>query len=331
MKKLSVRGLLVILFATLTFFAIAQSGQPSLTATMSDGLLLDADSDGVVSPGDQIQYTVQIANCGDTAAEDVIFEAEIDIHTDLDNDGAVSDLNFGPATLCQTRSNGSGSGGSGNNGSTNPPSIPTPTPPPVNVPPVANDDVYNAVHTNVGLNVPTGSDVLVNDTFGTPIATIIGWGDDAAGAALNEFAVGVQNSTESGGLATLNADGSFTYDPPPGFTGTDRFYYHLNNGTGDVGMVELVISGSTIWFIDNDAGGANRGTLSNPFTSLGSFNGSGLPATGDFIHIDETGVNYGNGLTLLDNMTVIGEGASGTLDGIVASLAGRSPFSIAIP
>lgn len=94
---------------------------------------------------------------------------------------------------------------------------------------------------------------------------------------------------------TLNADGSFTYNPPAGFEGADSFFYTLSDGTAsDTAQVTLNVSGM-IWFINNNASActslaAGCGRLSSPFSSLSSFasinNGTGNnPAANDNIFI----------------------------------------------
>ncbi|HKO99492.1 MAG TPA: choice-of-anchor Q domain-containing protein [Pyrinomonadaceae bacterium] len=57
-------------------------------------------------------------------------------------------------------------------------------------------------------------------------------------------AVPINNGlTQQGGHVTLNADGSFTYTPPPGFSGTDGFdYTAINNIGSDMGHVELTVT-----------------------------------------------------------------------------------------
>ncbi|HND53969.1 MAG TPA: Ig-like domain-containing protein, partial [Pirellulaceae bacterium] len=78
--------------------------------------------------------------------------------------------------------------------------------------PVANNDAY-AVITETSLTVDATSGVLANDT-------------DADGDSLTASV-----STEpSHGTVTLNSNGSFTYSPVTGFSGTDSFTYFANDG-----------------------------------------------------------------------------------------------------
>jgi VCBS repeat-containing protein len=80
-------------------------------------------------------------------------------------------------------------------------------------PPVAVNDSYS-VHQGQTLNVSAASGVLVNDT-------------DAENDSLTAYVSG----TTSHGSLTLNSNGSFSYTPSPGFTGTDSFTYWAYDGT----------------------------------------------------------------------------------------------------
>jgi VCBS repeat-containing protein len=84
----------------------------------------------------------------------------------------------------------------------------------VNPVPVANDDTTYSTQFNTPLTVTTyAAGVLGNDTPATGLtATLV-------------------VSAFSGAPLTLNANGSFTYTPLPGFFGTDIFLYQASNGT----------------------------------------------------------------------------------------------------
>jgi uncharacterized repeat protein (TIGR01451 family) len=61
--------------------AALQSPLPLVEATKRDELSLDADGNGMVSPGDTLRYTVVINNNGDGAALDVVFSDTVDANT----------------------------------------------------------------------------------------------------------------------------------------------------------------------------------------------------------------------------------------------------------
>ncbi|OYD09675.1 cadherin-like domain-containing protein [Paludifilum halophilum] len=83
--------------------------------------------------------------------------------------------------------------------------------PPLELPPISRDDFYTT-NQNTPLSVPPPG-VLANDF-------------DLDGDPLTAILV----SGPSNGSVVLNADGSFTYTPNPGFVGTDAFTYQASDG-----------------------------------------------------------------------------------------------------
>ena len=80
--------------------------------------------------------------------------------------------------------------------------------------------------------------------------------------------VNISATSPAGGGAVLdNADGSFTFSPPPGVTGPVTFTYQVqDNGcpgtaTSAAATVTVTVSGPTIWFVDDSAPGGGNGTL----------------------------------------------------------------------
>ncbi|MGH9948455.1 MAG: beta strand repeat-containing protein, partial [Pyrinomonadaceae bacterium] len=207
----------------------------------------------------------------------------------------------------------------------------------VNSSPIAVNESYNVLG-NVSISVPLANGVKANDLDpdGTT-PTITGFGNSLANANAN--APGNAATSASGGNVTLNTDGSFTYNPPPGFDGADSFFYTLSDGAAtDTAQVTLNISGM-IWFIKNDAAScttlaAGCGRLSNPFSSLSSFasinNGAGNnPAAGDNIFIYTGSGSYDASLTLLNNQKLIGQGATASLQ-LISGVTVAS-FSATLP
>ncbi len=82
----------------------------------------------------------------------------------------------------------------------------------VNSFPVAEDDHYAAAE-NQELDVAAADGVLANDfnADGNPLTAVL-------------------NTPPANGAVTLNNDGSFSYMPDSGFTGTDSFTYYAVNG-----------------------------------------------------------------------------------------------------
>jgi N-acetylneuraminic acid mutarotase len=102
---------------------------------------------------------------------------------------------------------------------------------PTNQPPTATDDSYSAVESEP-LIVPAPG-VLGNDSDpdGDPLTAVLQTGP-------------------SNGAVTVNADGSFTYIPDGGFTGTDTFTYLASDGLGGN-------DGATVTITVNESGQFN--------------------------------------------------------------------------
>ncbi len=185
--------------------------------------------------------------------------------------------------------------------------------------PVATNDGTYACTGNVGISVPAASGVKAND-----------FDDNLAGATLT-VGTGPAN-----GVVTLNNDGSFTYTPNAGYTGSDQFTYVITDVTpvmgytppaSDItGTVSITVS-NMLWFVDNTGGGTGgAGTLSNPFKTLTNFNGSAGPQVGQVVFVKNTGTGYHGGIVLKNSMSLFGSGHSG---GSNLADAGVLPFAMA--
>jgi uncharacterized repeat protein (TIGR01451 family) len=194
------------------------------------------------------------------------------------------------------------------------------------VKPLAVDDMHS-VTGNVRIDsAASGYSVLAND--------------QAPGATITAF----DSTSAHGGEVTMNTGtGTFTYDPPRGFTGTDSFNYTLSSGAGsDQGTVVLTVS-DMIWFINNTAGACSSGCdgrLSHPFQTLAAFdaiNGNGAtaggavidPEAGDNIFLYTGAGSYAGPLTLENNQKLIGQGAPASIAAI--TLIAPAPDSDPLP
>ena len=193
--------------------------------------------------------------------------------------------------------------------------------------PIASNDGPFDVIGNMGVNVPAGSGVLVND-----------FDDNLAAASIMN--VGMPMATAQGGTITLAADGGFSYNAPAGFEGPDSVAYILVDGTPAPGCpvsndawIRFNVSGM-IWFIDeNVSGGGNNGTVSDPFESLAAFeavNGNGGstdPGVGDPIFIYSSPTQYTGGVTLENGQKLLGQGMTSSL----ASVTGLMVPTFGLP
>jgi hypothetical protein len=184
----------------------------------------------------------------------------------------------------------------------------------ITVTPIAATDTYSSIG-NVGLNVPAARGVLKNDI--DPLT-----GDNSG---ITVTTTGNINTT-GGGTVTMNADGSFTYEPAPGFEGTgataDSFTYTASKaGKTDTGTVKIDVS-TVIWFVKTGAAANGNGTLNKPFNCLV---GLDVPATttcfsnspndqaNDAIFIYSGSYSDNNPLILLSGQKVFGQGSTQSL------------------
>ena len=166
--------------------------------------------------------------------------------------------------------------------------------------PIAVDDTYTATG-NVRISVPAPG-LLGNDS--DPEGDSVTASDGATSA--------------NGGNVSVSADGSFTYNPPPGFEGTDSFNYTVtdSHGSTNTGKVTITVSGM-IWFVNSSAAPGGDGRLTSPYNCLvgaGCYYTAAPDDPGDNIFLYSGA--YTGGLTLLANQKLIGQGATNSLSAI---------------
>ncbi len=126
------------------------------------------------------------------------------------------------------------------------------------------------------------------------------------GASLTAVAGTV--SSAHGGSVSISSDGTFTYHPPAGYTGSDTFPFSITDGTSTATGTASVTVAGMVWYVQNNATGANAGTSTDPFTTLtAAQNASGA---GDTIYIfqgDGSTAGQDAGITLQDNQTLEGQ------------------------
>ncbi len=197
--------------------------------------------------------------------------------------------------------------------------------------PLAVDDGPYEVLGNMGIGVPAGSGVLVND-----------FDDNIAGLSISAPTLNTVVPTAQGGTINIQADGSFVYNAPPGFQGADSVAYTVTDGTPapncpttNDAFIRFTVS-NIIWFInENVSGGGNNGTLGDPFETLAAFesvNGNGGatdPAANQTIFVYSSATQYAGGVTLENGQQLLGQGMTSS---IVAATGITLPmFSLALP
>ena len=170
----------------------------------------------------------------------------------------------------------------------------------VGVRPSASDDTYPVtIIGNVSINTASSSQfsILTNDA------------GDAITASLG---------TSPNGQVSINANGTFTFNPSPGFTGTATFTYTVQNGFGPSASATVSIPVTTpIWFVNASAPAGGDGRIGSPFNCLvdagvACYDDSANEA-GDFVYIASGTYANSDALVLKTTQRVIGQGAASSL------------------
>ena len=174
---------------------------------------------------------------------------------------------------------------------------------------------------NVRIQPPAASGLLANDTNPNT--------GNTTGLTVSGPTTGPSN-----GQATVNADGSFSYNPNPGFTGTDSFTYTVtSSGGSDTATVTLNVAG-LIWFVDDSATPGGDGRLTAPFNCLvgaGCFDPAAADEAGDNIFLYAGAYPDTGALTLLNNQKLIGQGTNAGTTLQAAAGVTLPPHSDALP
>src|SRR5438105_3313008 len=189
----------------------------------------------------------------------------------------------------------------------------------LNVTPVATDDPNYLAIGNVRIQPNAANGVLTNDI-------------DPSGGTLTASSGA---TSTNGGNVTMNSNGSFIYNPAPGFAGTDTFTYTATSSNGGTanGTVTVKVGNGTstpgtnvIWFVDPAASAVGAdGRLTNPFpcytgVAASCFSQTAADDPGDTIFLYSGAHTGGN--TLLNNQLLIGQGTLPAGASTLATLAG---------
>ncbi len=167
-----------------------------------------------------------------------------------------------------------------------------------NLAPVAADDSFSLAE-----NGTVSDTLLANDTDGNGDALTI---SEVEGSAAN---VGTEITLASGAKLTVNADGTFAYNPNGAFdyletgqTATDSFVYLVSDGKGgvDTATVTLTIDGSSPPVTSEAITVDFEGMAPGPFTGVGDLNFSGLEVT-DSSPLAGSLSGLSSGFTILTN------------------------------
>lgn len=166
---------------------------------------------------------------------------------------------------------------------------------------LAKDDSY-ATPFNTAL---TGNNIITND-FGLPSVTVISFGPVKNAAAT---AAGGNGSSDNGATVVVNPDGTFSYTPPSGFIGIDKFAYIITTGNAPDNDAIVTISVGTAPSVTNDSYTAIGNMQINPTGTSNLLNndaGTGI----QIVAVNSNPANVGNTFTTANgsNLTVSANG-----------------------
>ena len=191
----------------------------------------------------------------------------------------------------------------------------------VRVTPIAADDAYTNIVGNTQRAVNAAAGLLANDF--DP--------DGAAGTfSVKAGSVSRVSGAATGGVLAAAADGSFTYTPGVGQTGSERFQYTITDADGQdsvtVGFVDFTINAPRVWYVQNAASNGD-GRSHSPFNSLASASAAANAAT-DIIYVfTDAGANPKlNGNVILENsQQLLGQGVALVVNTLTLFPAGAAP------
>jgi len=176
----------------------------------------------------------------------------------------------------------------------------------------------------VGDTTPSGRGVLDNDADAVEGDPIVVTGVTGCSDAIAPFVCAV-----TGGTVTLEANGSFTFQPSPGATaGSFQYTVADQPAAGSpataTGNVSITIH-DMIWYVNGSALAGGNGTSSSPFNSFASLDGSGdVDGAGDILFVHDSTVSgsvaletsqklWGEGIGLVIARNLNGNGSPVTL------------------
>jgi hypothetical protein len=115
-------------------------------------------------------------------------------------------------------------------------------------------------------------------------------------------------SASPGASVTINSDGTFTYVPPAGATGTDTFTYSVTDGADTVTRTVTIHLIGRLWYVKNDADSGGLGRSTDPFDTLAE--AQSASAANDTIFVyggDLTTNGQAAGITLQAGQKLYGE------------------------
>ena len=188
-----------------------------------------------------------------------------------------------------------------------------------NQPPVAVNQSYTAVgNTPLGVGTtPTGPAATVSGSL------LTGDSDPDSGSAISVTG----NTTPAHGTVTVNPDGTFTYTPNAGFSGTDTFQYTITDSDDPANpksatATATITVGPVVWYVDDSKTSAGTGQSTAPFNTLAAANSAA--GANSIIFLYQGSATYTSGVSMKSGEDLFGQPHGLTVDGYSLVAAGGS-------
>ena len=191
-----------------------------------------------------------------------------------------------------------------------------------NVAPTAGNVSFKGAIGNTTFGVGTNPSQPSTNTSGSVLSN----SSDDNGDTLT--AVPGTIATTQGGSVSMNADGTFTYNPPAGYTGDDTFNFQVSDGTTTSQGQATITVANMVWYVTNSPNTTDGvGTSTSPFNTLADVTGpNGPTSSGDDIFLFGSSTDYAGGIQLKTNQTLVGQSVKLVVGGqTVSSGSGSNP------
>ncbi|HWF81784.1 MAG TPA: Ig-like domain-containing protein, partial [Streptosporangiaceae bacterium] len=192
-----------------------------------------------------------------------------------------------------------------------------------NQPPTAVNHSYTAVG-----NTPLGVGTTPTGPAATDSGSLLtGDSDPDSGGSISLTG----NTNPAHGTLTMNSDGTFTYLPNAGFSGTDTFTYTITdsddplNPKSATATVTITV-GPVVWYVDDSKAAAGNGEAGSPFNTLAAANSAA--GANSIIFLYQGNATYTGGVSMKSGEDLFGQPFGLTVDGFALVAAGGTTPTI---
>nr|WP_246345414.1 tandem-95 repeat protein [Conexibacter arvalis] len=189
---------------------------------------------------------------------------------------------------------------------------------------VGNTPLYSGTTAPAGLPATTATGAAAN--------VLTGASDVDGPGPLRVDVAASQATGDRGGAVAWNADGSYTYRPAAGVTGSERIEFVVTDQGSPAATTTATLTVTIekrVFYVDNAAPAGGDGRAEMPFTTLAAAD-TAADAAADTIYVfhgDGSANGLGGGVALLAGQRLLGESETLTVDGaeLLAGTPGARP------